>query len=74
MQTSANLRAWLGVGEDYFGFVFDRSDFAGEGDGLPRVAEEVPEFFCIIGEDDAREGTGFVLLTEIEKDRAGFEV
>src|SRR3989344_2918235 len=70
---NANLfRNLTRVGEDDFGFVLVGRDFAGESDGEADVALQVIKFLRIIGEDDAREGTGFIALTEVEKDRAAF--
>ena len=58
-------------GEDDFGLALVGGDFAGEGDGLSGVAGEVAKLFRIVGEDDAGERAGLIVLTEVEEDGAG---
>ena len=60
------------VGENNFGFVLIRGDFAGKGDGSADVAREVTKFLNVAREDNAREGAGLVALTEVEKDCTAF--
>src|SRR3989344_1531100 len=59
-----------GVLELNLGAALVGGDAAGEGDGLPLIAGEVAKLLCVVSEDDAREGTGLVALTEVEKGRA----